>query len=391
MGFDIDVIEAVVTNYENVLPEQAMDLLQKTKRDKWKHKFVPQKQDESKCGICKEEKEPHIPEIPSTHSVPRPISSRARAVRELSQTSCCGICLESVDEENFYSLACGHNFCYYCVKDYLRLEIEEGRVGRLVCPELKCVCEFTEFTLRLLLTDYLLAKYRRFRRNWEVSTNPCEMWCISPNCDNVLPIFESTPQVYCDKCRVEFCAKCRVAWHEEKTCQEYFDTSYEEWRKGKNVQDCPNPNCRARIEKESGCDHITCVVCEFEWCWLCRQSYSALHSLSFNPFGCPGSRKPWYKLWARRLFLLIFLPISKYYSVLPVMFGCWLSNSANKQLGWRGWGRAPLSILMVLVFVLGCGLGVLLMVVCALPALGLSSYELAKSMCVRCRGLLARF
>ena len=389
MGFDFYAIEALMT-YSGILKlEEALDILVKTDTG-WKHEFVPQTSDVAKCGICQEEYESHHPELPVRKSCPRPISQGARAVREFFQVKCCGICLERVDERDFYSLGCGHSFCYECVQDYLRLEITEGRVDLLVCPELNCKHVFTESTLHPpLLTADLLAKYRRFRRNRKVSTNSRALWCVTPNCDNVLYTSESTMRINCNVCNAQFCAKCRVAWHEEQTCQEYFDASYEEWSKGRSVQDCPK--CRQTIEKESGCDHITCILCKHEWCWLCRQPYSELHSLSFNPFGCPGSRKPWYKLWARRLFLLIFLPISKYYSVLPVMFGCLLSSSANKQLGWRGWGRAPLSILMVLVFVLGCGLGVLLMVVCALPALGLFSYKLAKSMCCRRRGLLARF
>ena len=33
---------------------------------------------------------------------------------------------------------------------------------------------------------------------------------------------------------------------------------------------------------------MTCQVCRYEWCWLCKSSYSSIHFNSLNPFGCPG-------------------------------------------------------------------------------------------------------
>ena len=388
MGFDPDAIEALMTYDSTLLLEQALDLLVKTDKG-WKHEFVPQTSDVSKCTICKDEYGTHHPELPGRMSIPSPISPGVKAVRELSLKKCCGICLETVDEQDFYSLQCGHSFCFECLQDYLRLEITEGRVDKLVCPELKCTCEFTMSVLRSLLTADILAKYHRFQRNWKVITNPCALWCPSPDCNNVLYKSEITTRIHCGRCNVQFCATCRVAWHEGKTCEEYFDASYEEWSKGRSVQSCPR--CRQSIEKENGCNHITCGACRHQWCWLCRQPYSEMHSLPFNPFGCPGSRKPWYKLWARKLLLLIFLPISTFHLVFPVNFGCLLSRSVSETLGWQGWSRVPLYVLLMLVFLLGCGLGVLLMAVCILPALGLYSYQLVKSMrpCCRRKGRLA--
>ena len=33
---------------------------------------------------------------------------------------------------------------------------------------------------------------------------------------------------------------------------------------------------------------MTCLVCHYEWCWLCGSAYSSAHFSSLNPFGCPG-------------------------------------------------------------------------------------------------------
>ena len=48
------------------------------------------------------------------------------------------------------------------------------------------------------------------------------------------------------------------------------------------------PKCRIRVEKIDGCNHMTCYLCNYEWCWLCRGTYDELHFAPFNPLGCPG-------------------------------------------------------------------------------------------------------
>lgn len=39
---------------------------------------------------------------------------------------------------------------------------------------------------------------------------------------------------------------------------------------------CPGPSCGARIQKNAGCDHMTCRRCGYEFCWLCLADYKAI-------------------------------------------------------------------------------------------------------------------
>ena len=46
-------------------------------------------------------------------------------------------------------------------------------------------------------------------------------------------------------------------------------------QKKKFIKKCPN--CGAWTEKNEGCNHMTCIECNFQWCWLCNKRYTEGH------------------------------------------------------------------------------------------------------------------
>ena len=36
------------------------------------------------------------------------------------------------------------------------------------------------------------------------------------------------------------------------------------------------PQCKCPFEKVDGCMHMKCVMCEYEWCWVCGLAYNSL-------------------------------------------------------------------------------------------------------------------
>ena len=59
--------------------------------------------------------------------------------------------------------------------------------------------------------------------------------------------------------------------------------SLAEYAKNNFLKKCPN--CNIITEKNSGCNHITCTKCNYQWCWLCNGKYSTDH---FTQGKCKG-------------------------------------------------------------------------------------------------------
>lgn len=119
------------------------------------------------------------------------------------------------------------------------------------------------------------------------------------------------------------------------------DKQYKQWTIDQDVSLCPN--CITRVQKESGCNHMTCMACGYEWCWLCREKYTNWHYSSLNPLGCSNLREqnntrrewPLYKLWIRRIlygigFLAVLPVLVLIYLFVSFIQWCSSSNSNTK-------------------------------------------------------------
>ena len=43
-----------------------------------------------------------------------------------------------------------------------------------------------------------------------------------------------------------------------------------------------------RIEKNEGCNHMTCASCGYMFCWLCMGLYTPTHYAEGDESGCGG-------------------------------------------------------------------------------------------------------
>ena len=190
----------------------------------------------------------------------------------------CPICGDDFDSSELFNLDCLHKFCRSCYGTYLEGKIEEGpSCVRTKCPMFKCNHTIPYSFFSKLTDGSMNKKYRLYLTRNFIETSKNIRWCPFPGCEKVA-IGAGITHVMCN-CNRPFCFKCGEEAH-DPVCCDYLS----EWnQKCSNESETANwilantkkcPQCNARIEKNQGCNHMSCKLCRFEFCWICMGSWT---------------------------------------------------------------------------------------------------------------------
>mmetsp|Transcript_6789 Transcript_6789/g.7042 ORF Transcript_6789/g.7042 Transcript_6789/m.7042 type:complete len:579 (+) Transcript_6789:13-1749(+) len=202
----------------------------------------------------------------------------------------CEICWATRANE-VSSRQCHHVFCEECVRRYLTKKIENGQVLNIKCLYGGCPEIFTDRDVFKYCSEEIIQKYRRFKLDQLKLSNPNSLFVYCPivNCNELVNIDNIEYTII--SCNQEhfFCIKCRKEPHEGE-CEPYNQRLLEEIKENlknkSSVKLCPL--CEVIIEKNEGCNHMTCINCYYEFCWICSRKYESGHFSVFNFSGCPG-------------------------------------------------------------------------------------------------------
>lgn len=204
----------------------------------------------------------------------------------------CPICLENKSSDLLIEASCSHKFCKSCLFEYFKTNIMSSNL-HMKCPSQNCPQKFSINEVETISNlcskdaDILLKNYHKFLKYEEINKDPFMRWCTNPDCDTYIKGSPDNPKIICPKCNTMMCFNCLSKWHEGATCDSALELEYKKYTQNVQVKYCPK--CKSKIEKNGGCNHMTCIRCKFEFCWICGCKYEgSSHFAWYNLCGCPG-------------------------------------------------------------------------------------------------------
>ncbi|OBA15656.1 uncharacterized protein OGAPODRAFT_88136 [Ogataea polymorpha] len=205
----------------------------------------------------------------------------------------CAICCTEGPIETFGLSWCDHRYCVDCYVRYVR----GSQTGLVKCPDTACHLyvrpgELAQLKRRnkVLLSRYWYAvvlqytkKHARMFRNCPAVDCECFIEYRGFDSDVMSSVEEYVAHKYipivqcanghrfCFACMSEdhAPATCAVVRKWIQTCEDETETSH--WITA-NTKDCPK--CSSPIEKNGGCNHMTCGECHYQFCWICLGDWS---------------------------------------------------------------------------------------------------------------------
>ena len=191
----------------------------------------------------------------------------------------CSICSDDFDLSN--TVPCSsektiHFFCKSCFESYVTVTVESGPIHSICCPIPDCKSLFSVADAKSNLSswDLLMIEYRETNRDRRVALAAkavlhCECGAVGIITENDIGNGRiSCPNNPHNGCNKIYCCKCGNDDHGTDLCPPPVETV--QWL-NKNSKECPN--CKNRIEKNGGCDHMTCQVsvggCGHQFWWTC--------------------------------------------------------------------------------------------------------------------------
>lgn len=165
------------------------------------------------------------------------------------------------------------------MKRYLMTTLDNNAsMDCITCAGFQCNGLLSDETVMKLLDSDMQKKYQQLISRSFVENNRQIRWCISPKCSRAVKVsVGNQPAVLC-KCGARFCFQCSSEIHDLISCKLVRDFTNEKAANLDTAQYLAQftkqcPRCFTEIEKNGGCNHMTCRRCRHDFCWLCLGNY----------------------------------------------------------------------------------------------------------------------
>jgi len=204
----------------------------------------------------------------------------------------CMVCFEGVDRSAFcYDLACRHPTCNECLQQHVAVQLAEGDISSIICPEPSCRLPISQEMVGQMFGDASeeVSKLQVLKAQKYVDLHEKTTWCPKPGCTRIVSIQSeghgpAKPTSVMCACGTQFCFSCKeLGGHEPVSCKDWADWLKElaelrkqmddgsrQWMES-NSQQC---TCGAQIQRNGGCNQMRCR-CGREFCYVCGQDWAS--------------------------------------------------------------------------------------------------------------------
>ncbi|XP_034385160.1 E3 ubiquitin-protein ligase RNF14-like [Cyclopterus lumpus] len=232
----------------------------------------------------------------------------------------CGVCFVGLLGSDCVQLPeCGHIFCKVCLTKFCTLQITEGNIKAVSCPEADCSATPTPSQVKCLVGEELFSRYDRLLLQSTLDHMADVVYCPRRVCGSAVIVEKSSAAAQCSVCSFAFCVACKKTYHGTDNClgkrktkiweaqqanvdlpqsQEGLSALWDDYASGSKqrqrllenrygrstmratVEECLSedwmafnskncPHCFWKIQKNGGCNMMTCSQCGQLFCWSC--------------------------------------------------------------------------------------------------------------------------
>lgn len=222
--------------------------------------------------------------------------AEVRRANAAPRTRECVVCGEATPIPDFPSLMnCAHEpqVCGDCYKTWISTQLDNKSWKEIGCPDSGCKELLGHADVQRYAAPEVYLKFDALSAREALNDDPNFRWCRRAGCKSG-QIHENGTDgniFRCIVCKFKVCTVHEDTWHEGETCEEYdYRTSGRKERDqkaqeeaslkaiGELTKKCPGRRgkCGWNIEKNDGCDHMTCTKCKHEFCWVCMAPYGPI-------------------------------------------------------------------------------------------------------------------
>lgn len=201
--------------------------------------------------------------------------------------------------------------CKTCVARTIDMEVNgKGNSTEILCPHKGCSAHLEYSDVQREASASVFRRFDDLLLRKTLQGEPGFRWCARAGCGNGQIVEDYNPAnsgfstfLRCHQCQSRTCVYHRCVWHNERTCKQYeSDARHSEevgllqYFEKEGVKRCPN--CGTAIEKNGGCDHMTCHKnaggCGSEFCIRCLADYNGPNGIRERGNSAHNTSCPWY-------------------------------------------------------------------------------------------------